>query len=335
MPTIQQQLNQLKDDKATLNTMLNTMGVETTGSETFTELAPLVGKIVTDPILQDKTIEIKENGTTNIVADEGYDGLNKIEVITNVPTGGGTVVEPDYITDGLVAWFDGEDTTDENNYWNSRVGDDYIYNFDNKLGTKTTNPFVMSKNSNEATNNFVYALGTAKDYYYQGYTIEVVGRVTSKYNVNGDTGGWLIASNNVSAFGIGLTGDDGKITFLNDTDRTDEKIHTGYYNKTFGASLYLKAIGERGASTKYDLLCSVNGENWYSVKETANSTKTGTRNWLSVMCYYAVPNPNTGSSNTYAINGGINCIRIYNRQLTNEELAYNHSIDKARFNLDE
>lgn len=84
MPTIQQQLNQLKADKATLNTMLNTMGVETTGSETFTELAPLVGKIVTDPILQDKSITITENGTINIVADEGYDGLKNVKINVNV-----------------------------------------------------------------------------------------------------------------------------------------------------------------------------------------------------------------------------------------------------------
>lgn len=89
MPTIQQQINQLKKDKETLNTMLNTMGVETTGNETFTQLTPLVGKIVTDPILQDKTIEIVENGTTNITADEGYDGLNNVEVITNVAGSGG------------------------------------------------------------------------------------------------------------------------------------------------------------------------------------------------------------------------------------------------------
>lgn len=84
MPTIQQQINQLKKDKENLNTMLNTMGVETTGNETFTQLTPLVGKIVTDPILQDKSIEITENGTTNIVADEGYDGLYNVEIVTNV-----------------------------------------------------------------------------------------------------------------------------------------------------------------------------------------------------------------------------------------------------------
>lgn len=310
-----------KNDKLQLNDMPNEILSIETGSQ---------------PILQDKSIEITENGTTNIVADEGYDGLNTLKVTTNVPTSGGEpVVEPDYITDGLIAWFDGEDVTDENNHWNSRVGNDYIYSYGNKLGNTTTNPFIMNKYSKEATNNFVYALGTANEYYYDGYTIEVVGRVTSQNNVSGSTGGWLIASNNSSAFGIGVINDNGEVRFLNDSDQSKEKTYTGYYNKTFGSSIFTKSIGERGATNKYDLLCSVNGENWYSVKETANSTKTSTRNWFAVMCYYAAPNPNTGSLNTYAINGGVNCIRIYNRQLTNEELAYNHAIDKARFNLDE
>lgn len=40
-------------------------------------------------LLQDKAVEIKENGTTNIVADEGYDGLNSIEVTTNIESSGG------------------------------------------------------------------------------------------------------------------------------------------------------------------------------------------------------------------------------------------------------
>lgn len=43
-------------------------------------------------LLQDKLVEITENGTTNIVADEGYAGLNSVEVTTNV--GGSSVEKP-------------------------------------------------------------------------------------------------------------------------------------------------------------------------------------------------------------------------------------------------
>lgn len=49
---------------------------------------------VPEPNLQDKTVEITENGTTTIRADEEFDGLDNVEIITSV-SGGGTT--PDWI----------------------------------------------------------------------------------------------------------------------------------------------------------------------------------------------------------------------------------------------
>lgn len=46
------------------------------------------------PALQNKSVTITENGTTNVTADTGYDGLGEVEVTTNV--GGGGV--EDYIS---------------------------------------------------------------------------------------------------------------------------------------------------------------------------------------------------------------------------------------------
>lgn len=43
------------------------------------------------PYLQDKEVTITENGTQNITFDEGYDGLNSVEVTTNIESSG---VEP-------------------------------------------------------------------------------------------------------------------------------------------------------------------------------------------------------------------------------------------------
>lgn len=108
MATTQDYINQLKIDKQNLVSMLNGMGVEASNNETFTSLTPKVGKIVTDPILQDKTITITENGTTNIVADEGYDGLYNVSVTTNV---GGTG------TDNINLFIQNEEPEEKNGIW--------------------------------------------------------------------------------------------------------------------------------------------------------------------------------------------------------------------------
>lgn len=111
MATTQDYINQLKVDKQNLVTMLNNMGVEATDNETFTSLTPKVGKIVTDPILQDKSITITENGTTNIVADEGYNGLNNVDVIVEVEGAGTGEVIDMYSTDEIKTnkiWIDGK-----------------------------------------------------------------------------------------------------------------------------------------------------------------------------------------------------------------------------------
>ena len=43
------------------------------------------------PNLQNKSVEITKNGTQRIVADEGYNGLNKVDVTTSVPLPSGTI----------------------------------------------------------------------------------------------------------------------------------------------------------------------------------------------------------------------------------------------------
>lgn len=49
------------------------------------------------PNLQDKSITITENGTQNITFDEGYDGLNNVEVTTNIEGASGKYA-PRYVT---------------------------------------------------------------------------------------------------------------------------------------------------------------------------------------------------------------------------------------------
>jgi len=44
--------------------------------------------IVTEPNLQEKNVEITENGVTSITPDENYKGLSKVKIITDVGSGG-------------------------------------------------------------------------------------------------------------------------------------------------------------------------------------------------------------------------------------------------------
>lgn len=68
----------------------NLSGSNGQNSSAYTEAHPLmIYNVWLEGVLslQDKSVEITENGTTNIVADDGYYGLNSVEINTNV---GGT-----------------------------------------------------------------------------------------------------------------------------------------------------------------------------------------------------------------------------------------------------
>lgn len=56
-------------------------------SNIFATLDKLPNTGDTAPTLQDKEITIKINGTQNVTYDEGYDGLNSVKIITDVPGG--------------------------------------------------------------------------------------------------------------------------------------------------------------------------------------------------------------------------------------------------------
>ena len=66
-----------------------------------TEYSKVNVDVIVNPNLQDKSITITENGTQNITFDEGYDGLNNVEVIIDVK-GGSEPSEDIEIPDGYI-----------------------------------------------------------------------------------------------------------------------------------------------------------------------------------------------------------------------------------------
>jgi hypothetical protein len=245
-----------------------------------------------------------------------YYGNGKEWLSLNTPTS----VNKEYIEDGMIAWFDGEDVPNADNHWINRLGTDYIYELNGK---------DLIHSENKYSNNTSLIMSTSADYLKKGYTIEIVGIVNNKTNSNATNGGWLFTMNETGSWGLGVTNDEGRISFVNNAERTDEKSFINYYNKAFTGSLYLENISDRGVKNNDSAKASVNGCNWYSIVETQGEGNLNLGNH-GVLCYYA-----RTSGSPYSINGSIYCIRIYNRQLTNEELAHNYAIDKIRFNIDE
>lgn len=337
MATTLDYINQLKEDKKNLVEMLNSMGVEASDSDTFTSLTPKVGKIVTDPILQDKNIEITENGTTTITADEGYNGLNNVQVTTNVAGSGGGEVAPNYVSDGLIAWFDESEPIDENEQWHSKVGDDYISVFSRLHGNNQTNPVYKEKNQ-PLQNNCIFTFMNNADYYKKGYTIELVGKLNYQ-NGSSASGGWLITFNMGTSPGVGFrtltssTTTNGYVNYINDgnSSASDDDFLVDL-NKYFGTSFCLSDIGARNNTYKQVVKASIHGREFKTITQNS-ATSHGTKNSNNVstfLCYYT----DTVANSTYRASGCIRCIRVYDRELTNEEIATNHAIDVARFNLE-
>lgn len=84
MYTIQDYIDSLKNDKATLVDNLETKGItDISDDNTFTELVPKVLDIESVNN-QNKQVTITSNGTTNVSPDTGYTGLGNVEITTNV-----------------------------------------------------------------------------------------------------------------------------------------------------------------------------------------------------------------------------------------------------------
>ena len=90
MPTtINDELTRIEGAKADIATAIGGKGVTVPANAKIDDFADLIDTIQTgggSPNLQSKSVSITTNGTTNVVADSGYDGLSSVEVGVSVET---------------------------------------------------------------------------------------------------------------------------------------------------------------------------------------------------------------------------------------------------------
>lgn len=254
---------------------------------------------------------------SSFIAFTGLYKIVEIEVEEEQPT--------EYIQDGLIALFDARDALDENGHWNSQIGDDYFYQSYPSGGTK----MVDLKTDTAIINDGTICMANTKDYLKQNYTIELVGKATS--------GDFLAFDKNQSPeICIGRF-TPGLLCVLNkDVPTAYEKTYQNLQDRRITMSLNLYSVGVRGtASYNPRFFYSVNGNNWSSFgynpdRSTGGVYLSNTSAYRSKVCtllsYY---------DNQYPSTGEVNCIRVYNRLLTDEELQHNYNVDKFRYTLDD
>ena len=246
-----------------------------------------------------------------------------LETINNLPESGGSFGS-DYVQDGLIGYFDARDDFDSNNHWLNKVGSDYF-----KQCYPNTPEIIERmkslKTSDTIVNDGSFSMINTVDYCKSGYTFELVG-----IEKDGNTDFLTFDRNQTPEICIGKYGTSifSPINCSNGINQLETKID-GLTQKRCTMVLHLKKVFNRGVSSgRVILMYSVNGSPWsvWGLRDLTSASSYKTFGTM-LMSYYS-----TGAGGSVC---EVNCLRIYNRLLSNEELKHNHEIDKINFNLDE
>ena len=214
-----------------------------------------------------------------------------------------------YITDGLVAWYDG--------IWNAGMGK---HDANATVWIDLINGKTLAFNGNytvNADNLYIpegsYAHGSTISH-IGADTIEMVIQATS-HPANSAAFDWRSSSSSSSYARLLLYGWDNA-----------NLQNYGAYAKSDGTFCAQSSIvGNRVSVSFVDSLASYSG--WLNGEQKTSKTgQTGTDAgaaylWLN---YYV---------GKYTMSANYHCIRIYNRALTADEIAHNYAVDKERFGL--
>ena len=201
----------------------------------------------------------------------------------------------EYVNDGLVLWLDGINIGSVRNKWVDLAGGHIFTN--NNATFNTASGFVSFNGSNSYFENSTFSPPSS-----DVGTIEVV--YESKSGLN--SAGIIFmpkSENSTPCIAFGYNG-SGKYVWSTKSGKT-------MYNASTSGSI---SISKSGAyNNGYEMVAGTN--TYWSGSDSNNYI--GKR----------------GSGTSYYFYGNIYCIRIYNRQLTKEEVLNNLAVDNQRFNL--
>lgn len=242
-----------------------------------------------------------------------------LDIIKNLPDA--EIPRSDYVQDGLVALFDGRDLISDNGRWTSRTNSDYWYVSN---GSSTLNDL---KTEDSIATNGAVSIRNNQNYYQTGYTIELVGMTPSTTNTN-----FLCFDKNqsthinINRFGEGVFSPQ----YHSDGAQYLEQTIDGLVGSRHTMVIYLKQIVPRNTSDgTVEILYSVDGSPWYTwgPVELTNAT-SAVSYYTTLLSYYS-----TNSSGRAPSGAEVCAVRVYDRQLTEEELVLNHAADKANYNF--
>ena len=222
-----------------------------------------------------------------------------------------------YVTDGLVAYWDGIDNTRSGHSSSTTTWEDLVGNYDLTQaevgGTWEPNAILFNKT------NFNGLYGDTLWTYSENATIEIV-----------------LAPNIANSTMTGAVFDRSDTTMS--ASQYDSRRVMVYSDNTIGFFGHSAYTYDNAAGTITDirkLVATYSGFN--VVKAFANNIQLSLSNKTHNFGFSGNPQIRVGSQNfsvnSYPFSGRIYAMRVYNRQLTDAEISQNFAYDNARFNL--
>ena len=261
------------------------------------------------PVIKDNVGYMYDKVQRKLYANQGtgnFTFTQKNYVETVVPS-----VQGLYVTNGLIALYDGINNAGYGKHSTEGIWVDLVGGL-KALAPDTTswdnNCVVLDKNTNKSI--------SFPSYYGDAKTIEIVYKVDDTQNTQ-----YKEAAVLTGLFGYGLYNQVGSNIFFTDNSHTttSNKRYIAPYDAPYGTKTVVSYI--KGTTTANDTTgwkCYVNGE-----QKTINYGGSG----------IATYGPGIQIRADRKFTGNVYCIRIYDRELTAQEILANQAIDNTRFNL--